>query len=167
MTLKAAGLLAFVALAIALPVSARAQSDEADVVATVDTYHSSLAAGDSTTALGLLAEDVTILESGGVENKEHYRSGHLSGDMRFAQAVARVRGEVTVTILGDVAWAWSTSVTEGQMGEREINSQGAELVVLARVDGDWKIKAFHWSSPLKVTATERVFDQLKSTSSKA
>ena len=146
MTLKATGLLAFGALALALPASVEAQSDEADVIAIVDMYHSSLAAGDSTTALGLLAEDVTILESGGVENKEHYRSGHLAGDMRFAQAVSRVRGDVTVTLMGDVAWAWSTSVTEGQMGEREINSRGAELVVLARVDGAWKIKAIHWSS---------------------
>ena len=28
----------------------------------------------------------------------------------------------------------------------EINSQGAELMVLAREDGAWKIKAIHWSS---------------------
>jgi ketosteroid isomerase-like protein len=125
---------------------AAAQSPEAAVIAVVDSYHSSLASGDSTTALSLLADDVTILESGGVENKEHYRSGHLSGDMRFAQAIRRERGEVTVRMLGDVAWAWSTNVTQGTMGEREINSQGAELMVLARVNGRWMIKAIHWSS---------------------
>jgi ketosteroid isomerase-like protein len=128
------------------PESALAQSVEADVIAVVDAYHSALASGDSTTALSLLAADVTILESGGIEDKEHYRSGHLSGDMRFAQAVPRQRGEVTVRVLGDAAWAWSTSVTEGQMGEREINSQSAELMVLARVDGQWLIRAIHWSS---------------------
>jgi ketosteroid isomerase-like protein len=89
---------------------------------------------------------VTILESGGVEDKSHYRSGHLAGDMRFAQAVPRQRGEITVTVRGDVAWAHSTSVTEGRMGEREINSQGAELVVLAREGGTWRIQAIHWSS---------------------
>ena len=87
-----------------------------------------------------------ILESGGVEDKAHYRSGHLAGDMRFAQAVPRQRGDITVRVVGDVAWAWSTSVTEGRMGEREINSQGAELVVLARREGVWKITAVHWSS---------------------
>ncbi len=32
--------------------------------------------------------------------------------------------------MGDVAWAHSTSVAQGRMGEREINSHGAELVVL-------------------------------------
>lgn len=119
---------------------------EADVAAVVDAYHTALAAGDSTKALSLLTEDVVILESGGIETKAQYRSGHLSGDMRFAQAVPRERSDITVQIQDDVAWAWSTSVTEGRMGEREINSQGAELMVLARVGGDWLITAIHWSS---------------------
>jgi len=68
------------------------QNTEDQVVAVVDAFHAALVAGDSTTALSHLADDVTILESGGVENKEHYRSGHLAGDMRFAQAVPRKRG---------------------------------------------------------------------------
>ena len=138
-------LFAVVAMLV-LPAGAFAQSGEARVIAAIDAYHASMASGDSTTALSMLAEDVTILESGGVENKEHYRSGHLSGDIRFAQAVPRERGDINVTMMGDVAWAWSTSITEGTMGEREINSQGAELMVLAHVDGVWKIKAIHWSS---------------------
>lgn len=136
-----------VAAFVLLPaVDLSAQSAEAAVISTIDAYHKALASGDSTTALSMLADDVTILESGGVENKEHYRSGHLSGDMRFAAGVPRERSEITVTVVGDAAWAWSTSVTKGKMGEREINSTGAELAVLARVNGTWMIKAFHWSS---------------------
>ena len=118
----------------------------ADALVVVDAFHEALAAGDSTTALALLAEDVVILESGGLETKEHYRNGHLAGDMRFAQAVPRERGEISVQIVDDVAWTWSTSVTRGRMGEREIDAQGVELMVLARVDGRWLIKAIHWSS---------------------
>ena len=126
---------------------AHAQSAaEAAVVAVVDAFHAALSSGDSTTALSQLADDVTILESGGVETLEQYRSGHLRGDMRFAQAVDRQRGEIMATVLGDVAWTHSTSVTTGRMGDREINSQGAELMVLSRVDGRWLIKAIHWSS---------------------
>jgi ketosteroid isomerase-like protein len=66
--------------------------------------------------------------------------------MRFAQAVPRERGDIDVRIVGDVAWASSTSLTQGRMGDREINSQGAELVVLVRDGGSWKISAIHWSS---------------------
>ena len=122
------------------------QSSEIQVTAVVDAFHAALAAGDSVTALRHLAPDVTILESGGIEDKEHYRSGHLVADMRFAQAMPRERGEIQVKLLGDVAWAYSTSITQGRIGDREINSQGAELMVLAREDGAWKIKAIHWSS---------------------
>lgn len=122
------------------------QSPEDQVVAVVDAFHAALAAGDSVGALSHLAEDVTILESGGVEDKEHYRSGHLGGDMRFAQLVPRERGEIRVSLIGNVAWSYSTSIAQGRMGDREINSQGAELVVLTREDGTWKIKAIHWSS---------------------
>jgi uncharacterized protein (TIGR02246 family) len=123
-----------------------AQSDEAAVASVVDAYHTALASGDSTTALSLLADDATILESGGVETKTQYRNGHLSGDMAFARAVPRVRGPIEVRVLGDAAWAWSTSVTEGRMGEREVNAQGAELMILQRVGNAWRIKAIHWSS---------------------
>ena len=125
---------------------ASAQSPESIVSAVVQQYHTSLAVGDSVTALSLLADDVVILESGNMEDKEHYRSGHLAGDIRFAQAIPRERGEIRVSVLGEAAWAWSTSVTQGTVGDREINSQGAELMVLALVSGEWRIKAIHWSS---------------------
>jgi ketosteroid isomerase-like protein len=121
-------------------------TDTQEVVAVIDAFHSALSAGDSATALAQLAEDIVILESGGVEDKTSYRSGHLRGDMRFAQAVPRQRGDIEVKIRGDAAWAYSTSLTEGQMGERTINSRGAELVVLVREAGSWKIEAIHWSS---------------------
>ena len=125
---------------------AAAQSPADAVAAVVDAYHTALATGDSATALTLLADDVVILESGGMENKEHYRSGHLAGDMRFAAAVPRERGEISVQVVGDVAWAWSTNVAQGRMGEREVNSQGAELMVLRRSGDAWRIAAVHWSS---------------------
>lgn len=135
-----------VALSLVATSTVAAQSPESEVAAVVNAYHTALASGDSVTALALLADDVVILESGGVENKEHYRSGHLAGDMRFAQAIPRERGEIHVVLEGDVAWAYSTNTTQGKMGEREINSRGAELMVLARADGTWKIRAVHWSS---------------------
>jgi ketosteroid isomerase-like protein len=134
-------------LVVALPHAGGAQTTDQDaVVRVIDAFHSALARGDSTTALAQLAEDVAILESGGTETLQQYRSGHLRGDMRFAQAVARERGEVSVTVVGDVAWAHSTSVTTGRMGDREIDAQGVELMVLTRIGGRWLIRAIHWSS---------------------
>ena len=64
----------------------------------------------------------------------------------LAQAVPRKRGEITVEIVGNVAWAYSTSTAVGTLDDRSIDSQGAELMVLARQADVWKIKAIHWSS---------------------
>lgn len=124
-----------------------AQTPREEIVSVLHDFHAALAVGDSTAALSLLAEDVVILEGGGVETKAQYRSGHLAGDMRYAQAVPAERGEVSVTVVSDAAWAWSTSTREGRMGDREVSSRGAELAVLRRsADGRWLITALHWSS---------------------
>ena len=122
------------------------QSDSAAVVEAIHAYHGALASGDSAAALALLAEDVVILESGGKEDLEHYRGHHLPADMEFSAAVPGERGEIDVVVQGDIAWASSTSVTQGTFREREINSQGAELMVLSRTASGWKIRAIHWSS---------------------
>ena len=92
-----------------------------------------------------MAPQVRVLEGGGIETLEEYRSHHLPGDMRYAAAVTRESGEVSVEIMGDVAWAYSTNTTKGEMRGRTIDSRGAELAVLVRIDGVWKITAIQWS----------------------
>jgi len=108
-------------------------------------FHAALSAGDSVRALAQLAPQVRVLEGGGIETLEEYRSHHLPGDMRYAAAVTRESGEVSVEIMGDVAWAYSTNTTKGEMRGRTIDSRGAELAVLVRIDGVWKITAIQWS----------------------
>ncbi len=123
-----------------------AQTDSAAVAATVASYHRALANGDSATALSLLADDAVILESGGIETRAEYRSHHLSSDIEFARSVKPVDAPLTVTVRGDVAWTTSTSVAQGQFRGRAVNSAGAELMVLTRTGGAWKIAVIHWSS---------------------
>jgi len=142
---KQLGTAALLVLAAALPAALAGQDSEA-VVTVVDSYHRALASGDGELAVSMLTEDAIILESGGRETKEEYVDHHLPGDMRFAQAVQRERSEIAVTVRGDVAWATSTSTTKGKMGERDIDSRGAELMVLVRSADGWKIAAIHWSS---------------------
>ena len=135
------------ALGTAIVVStATAQTAADSAAATVAAFHAALAAGDSTVALGLLADDVTILESGGRETLADYRSRHLPGDIKFARAVPAKRAPLHVTVTGDAAWAVGTSETVGTVEGRAISSVGAELVVLTRSAAGWRIRAIHWSS---------------------
>ena len=123
-----------------------ASADSVAVVAAVQSFHSALAEGDSATVLDLLSADARIVEGGGIETRAEYRSGHMRGDMRFASAVSREVGSILVVVLGDVAWATSTNVTQGEARGRNIDSRGAELMVLTREADGWKIRAVHWSS---------------------
>ena len=151
--MKQSGILAamFCASLATTASQARAQhaahsGDSAAVVGVIAKFHEALAAGDSATALTLIADDAVILESGAIETRAEYRSHHLPGDINFAKAIKSQRGPVHVRVHGDVAWASATSSTQGEMNGRTINSTGAELMVLVRSGQGWKITAIHWSS---------------------
>lgn len=124
----------------------QATGDSAAVAAVVVKFHGALATGDSAAALALLADDAVILESGGIETRADYRSHHLPADMRYEQSVKISRGPIQVRIHGDVAWTAATSQAQGEMNGRPVNSRSAELMVLVRTPGGWKISAIHWSS---------------------
>jgi ketosteroid isomerase-like protein len=87
-----------------------------------------------------------ILESGGVETRAEYQSHHLPGDIAYAKSMKSIRGAIRVSVRGDVAWASSTSTTTGESRGRQVNSMGAESMVLTRTAAGWLISAIHWSS---------------------
>lgn len=148
--------LAAITLGIAAdpPTTASAQdssppaSDSAAAVATVERFRAALARGDSAAVLGLLAPDAIILESGSVESRAEYRSHHLPADIEYARAIPGEHKLMQATVHGDVAWVSSTSITQGKIKKRAVNSAGAELIVLSRRDrqSSWQVRALHWSS---------------------
>ena len=125
--------------------------DSAAVATVVNRFQRALADGDSAAALSLLAPDVVILESGGMETRDDYRAHHLPADIEFARAIRSVAVPMLVVVRGDAAWAVSTSTTQGDFRGRAINSAGAQLVVLSREADGWKIRAIHWSSRSRQT----------------
>jgi len=135
-------LLAILLLGIAAP----ALSAD-DPAATVDAFHAALAAGDRDAALALLAEDLTVFESGWAERtREEYAGHHLGADMEFSAATAR---EIVARSSGeaeDAAWVLTETRTTGTFRDREIASLGLETMVLRRTEGSWRIVHIHWSA---------------------
>lgn len=121
--------------------------DSTAIAGAAAAFHAALAAGDSTGALALLADDAVVLEGGELETRAQYAAHHLAADIAFTRALG---GERTVTGLrqdGDMAWLWAASSCKGTWEDQEVDSVGAELMVLARgADGAWRIGAIHWSS---------------------
>jgi len=120
--------------------------DSASIVATVKAFHAALVAGDSVGALALLAPDAIILESGDLEARADYAAHHLGADIAFVRAVPSTQVTTEVFQDGDVAWVASVTTSKGTYRDRQISSQGAELMVLSRTEAGWRIRAIHWSS---------------------
>ncbi len=120
--------------------------DSAGALAAVLAFHDALASGDTAGVVALLADDAAIQEGGTLEDREHYRTGHLAADVAFAREVPAVRSGWTVRVAGHVAWVRSSSTTKGEFRGRAVDSTGEELMVLVHGDGGWKITSVHWSS---------------------
>lgn len=121
--------------------------DSAGAVAAVEQFHAALASADSARAMSLLADDVMILESGAIQTRSDYLGGHLSADMKASQASKGVRTVIKATVIGDAAYVVAKTVTPPTGTDAAATgSESAELMVLARVSGVWKIRAVHWSS---------------------
>jgi ketosteroid isomerase-like protein len=121
-------------------------ADSAAVVRTVSRFHAALEAGDTATVKTLIAPDLQVLEGGEVESRAQYFAHHLAADIEFARAVRSERTVVSYVSEGNVAWLTSTSTASGKFNGRDINSVGAELMILSRTPEGWKIRAVHWSS---------------------
>ena len=128
------------------PVTSAAEAPDPQIAATVDAFHDALKKGDRAAVMALLAPDAQILEGGHAESREEYEKGHLASDIEFAQAVPSTREDVVARQEGSVAWVTSSSRVSGTFKGREVNSAGAELMVLTRTPDGWRVRAIHWSS---------------------
>ncbi len=120
--------------------------DSAAVVGVLDAFHAALEQADTSVVRRLLARDAIVQEGGGIEDRAEYFAHHMAADMAFAGAVSAERSVGSVRVRGDVAWVASSSRRTGSYRDREVDLQGAELMVLTRGPDGWRIAAIHWSS---------------------
>ena len=116
------------------------------ITAAVNGFHDALRRGDAKAAMELLAPDAVILESGGAETRDEYEKHRLAEDIAFSRVVTSTNSTLAVHIEGNAAWVSSTNRATGTFNGREVNSAGAELMVLTNSAAGWRIRAVNWSS---------------------
>lgn len=113
----------------------------------VNAFHSALKRGDATAALKLMAEDVVIFESGGVErNRAEYEAHHLKSDAAFSAATTRTPISQTIASDGTFSSVMSVESVKGTFRDRPVNTRSVETMVLRKTEGQWRIIHIHWSS---------------------
>ena len=147
MICKTLSLVVFFILLVVRPLGADSVSaDAAAITAAVNGFHDALRRGDPKAAMELLAPDAVILESGVLETRDDYEKRHLAEDILFSRRVTSTNSIVAVHVEGNAAWVLSTNRATGTFDGRQVNSAGAELMVLTNHPGNWRIRAIHWSS---------------------
>lgn len=119
--------------------------DVAGITAVVEGFHRALDRGDGAAAMALLAPDALVIESGTVQTREEYAHEHLDEDIAFAKSAPSTRSALKILQEGMVAWISSTTEIRGSYKGRQINSAGAELMVVTQTSAGWRIRAIHWS----------------------
>ncbi len=121
--------------------------DESTPAGALESFHNALTRGDKEAVFRLLAEDVLIFESGGVERSlEEYAGHHMPLDMEFTKNMKRETTSQSVQEAAGTAIIFSESRTQGTFKNKEYNLLGKETIVLKRQENQWKITHIHWSS---------------------
>ena len=93
--------------------------------------------------------DVTIFEGAGVNNGwADYRTEHLIPELKAFSNLQFAHTDIKATILpgGQSAYATSRYTIKGKFGDRELDNEGLETLVLLKMpDGSWKIRHSHTS----------------------
>jgi ketosteroid isomerase-like protein len=119
---------------------------EEDVTGVLEAFYGAMQRADPATAMQQLAPDALFVEGGRLETREEYEKSHLPADIEFEQQVKGKRSPWQVKFQGDTAWAIATTDFEGTFDGSPVNIVSAQLAVLTRQDGTWRIRSIHWSS---------------------
>jgi ketosteroid isomerase-like protein len=115
--------------------------------AAADALHAAIAAGDEQGVRELLAPDVLIFESGGIESsREEYASHHMHADMEFLAGVERQILDRDVFEAENLAVVSTRSRLSGRFRDKEVDLFSTETLVLILTDVAWKVRHIHWSS---------------------
>ena len=102
--------------------------------------------GDRAAAMSHIAEDAVFVEGGRLETRQEYEENHLPNDIGFEKQVTGKRGEWKITIEDNTAWAIATTEYDGIFDGAPVAFTSAQLAVLSRDAGAWRIRSIHWSS---------------------
>lgn len=123
--------------------------DAASVETWLKGYDAAFMAKDLDRLAAFYHPDVTIYEGAGINNGwADYRDRHLGPELKAFTNLQFGHTDTKVTVMpgGQSAYATSRYTIKAKMGERELDSEGLETLVLVRASDGWKIRHSHTSS---------------------
>ncbi len=138
--------LLLVATAVCVQCATVPPANPAEVTSVVESFYAAIKKGDPAAAMSVIAPDAVFLESGKLETRAEYESNHLPADIEFETQVNGKRQPMQVTFKDDAAWVIALTEYAGTFEGSPVDFISAQLVVLTRDAGTWRIRSIHWSS---------------------
>jgi ketosteroid isomerase-like protein len=139
-----------VTVSFARAATAQALGEAGVIEAWLKTYDAAFLAKDLDKLATFYHPDVTIYEGTGINNGwTDYRDRHLGPELKSFANLQFAHSDINVMVLpgGGSALATSHYAIKAKMGERDLDSEGLETLVLVKMpDGSWKIRHSHTSS---------------------
>lgn len=124
-------------------------SEAAAVEAWLQGYDAAFNSKDVAKLAPFYHPDVTIYEGTGINNGwADYRDRHLGPELKAFENLEFGHTDTKVTLMpgGESAYATSRYTIKARMGERLLDSEGLETLVLVKTSDGWKIRHSHTSS---------------------
>ncbi len=124
-------------------------ADAASVESWLQGYDAAFMARDLARLGTFYHPDVTIYEGTGINNGwADYRDNHLGPELKSFQDLQFAHSNIKVTLMpgGESAYATSRYTIKAKMGDRLLDSEGLETLVLMKAADGWKIRHAHTSS---------------------
>lgn len=121
-------------------------NEDAAITKTLESFYGAMKTGDKAAAMAQIAPDAVFLESGRLETRAQYEESHLPADIDFEKVVAGKRGPLKITQEGNTAWVIAMTEYDGEFEGEPVAFTSAQLMVLTKQDGNWRIRSIHWSS---------------------
>jgi ketosteroid isomerase-like protein len=138
---------------VVLPTLAAAQvtagSDAASVETWLKGYDTAFMAKDLDRLAAFYHPDVTIYEGTGINHGwADYRDRHLGPELKAFSSLQFGHTDTKVTMMpgGQSAYATSRYTIKAKMGDRDLDSEGLESLMLVKTPEGWKIRHSHTSS---------------------
>lgn len=132
---------------LVLTAGALASQEDHGPAQVADLLHEALTEGDREKVFEVIAPDVLIFESGGVESsREEYASHHMNSDMKFMAGMTRKVIDRQVTEEGSLAVVTTRSHISGSYKDKLLNLDSTETLVMKKGENGWQISHIHWSS---------------------
>lgn len=123
-------------------------SDAASVEAWLKGYDAAFLSRDLNKIAAFYHPDVTIYEGAGINNGwADYRDRHLGPELKAFENLEFAHTGTKVTVLpgGESAYAISRYTIKAKMGDRLLDNEGLETLLLIKTPEGWKIRHSHTS----------------------